>query len=418
MSIKSKGAAEYQQSLFSDIINPEKDRYGIILISIVVLVHILLLFFVYWWYEAIGVDVFFLDQAISKHFKNRRVTDEWTFISRGEAVLKGKIPYKDFYLPTGPLMPYFYCAAPLMAQITPIHVTYWFRLLYSIFNAITAWAIYQGFKAEGAEYKEWGYRAGYLYGLNPVIIFMALIWGTDETILAALLSLAAWQISRKSWFWASLLVIIGSCAKYFSIFLLPFLFLTRPKISEGIIVILANITVILSTYVSFFLLAEDGVRVQFDRFLLKAPLEMKEDNGIWCFLAADGYFNIRAIPFPFYQIMVIGIPLLLAFWIVFSKRGDFTRMAAPGLLFLLFYSKFQSCYLLIGLWGFIGSNKIRDQQVIPSFLVVLPIIVHGFTYEFLQGWRTSIPVAFYFVFISFYLSLLGLIIWKVVPKNL
>ncbi|MFW9914859.1 MAG: hypothetical protein ACFFGZ_04535 [Candidatus Thorarchaeota archaeon] len=418
MSLKSKDVAQHQKLLFSGFINPEKDRSGIILISTVVLAHILLLFFVYWWYEAIGVDIFFLEDIISKQFRNREVTDEKSFTRRGEAVLKGRIPYKDFYLPTGPLMPYFYCAAPLMAQITPIHVTYWFRLLYSIYNAITAWAIYQGFKAEGAKYKEWGYRAGYLYGLNPVIIFMALIWGTDETILAALISLAAWQISRKSWFWASVLIIVGICAKYFSLFLLPFLFLTRPKTSEGIILILANIVVILSTYVSFFLIAEDGVQVQFDRFLLKAPLEMREDNGIWCFLAADGYFNVRAIPFPFYQIMVIGVPLLLAFWMVFSKRGDFTRMAAPGLLFVLLYSKFQSCYLLIGLWGFVGSTKIRDQQIIPSFLVVLPIIVHGVTYEFFQGWRTSMPVVFYVIFISVYLALLGLIIWKVAPKNI
>ncbi|MFX0113206.1 MAG: hypothetical protein ACFFB3_01525 [Candidatus Hodarchaeota archaeon] len=418
LSSRTNCAVERRKSLVSEFFNPEKDRHGIILISIVFLIHSLLLCFVWLWYENIGINVFLLEKAISKQLRNREVTDEKNFTRRGKAVLKGKIPYKDFYLPTGPLMPYFYCGAPLMSQITPIHVTYWFRLLYSVFNAITSWAIYQGFKAEGEEYSRWGYQAGYLYGLNPLIIFMALIWGTDETILAALIALAAWQISRRSWFWASVLIIVGACAKYFSIFLLPFLLLTRPSVIEGIILVATNIFLILSTYGFFLLLAEDEASIQFERFLLKAPLEMKEDDGIWCFLEADGYFNIRDIPFPLYQILIIGIPMLLAFWIVFSQRGDFTRMATPGLLFLLFYSKFQSSYLLIGLWGFIGSFKIREQKLIPSLLVIFPIIVHGLTYEFLQELRTTIPVIFYFIFVLFYLAILGLIIWKILPKDI
>jgi hypothetical protein len=365
-----------------------------------------------------GTNVLFLESIDKKELDEWRISDENLFVERGEAVLHCKIPYKDFYLPTGPLMPYLYCFAPLMAMLTPIPVTYWFRFLFSFFNALTAWTIYQGFKTEGNEYEKWGYKAGYLYGLNPVIIFMALLWGTDETILAAFFALAAWQIKRKSWFWTSFFIIICACAKYFSIFLLPFLLFTRPKIIEGIMVLILNCLIILGTYISFFFIAEEETLVQFERFLFEAPLEKIEDQGIWCFLEADGYFNIRIIPFPFYQILIIGLPLFLALWMVMSKRDNFTRMGAPGLLFTLLYSKFQISYLLIGLWSLIGSIKIRERRIIPSvFLIIIPIILYGTVYLLFQDLRVNFILGFYFILISCYLILLGLVLWKIFAKN-
>lgn len=403
------------KSLFARIINPEKNQRGRTLFSVILLIHIILIIFVWFWYEKIGNFALLAGELGNEEFKNGKISDERLFKLRGEAVLEGKIPYRDFYLPTGPLMPYLYCLAPLMAMMTPIHVTYWFRVVFSVFNAITSYAIYQGFKTE--EEEEWGYRAGYLYGLNPLIIFMAIIWGTDETIMAAFFALAAWQISRKSWFWASTIIIMGACAKYFPIFLLPFLLLTRPRVIEGIIVVVANLIVILATYLIFLLIGGNGARVQFERFLVKAPVEKKEDQGIWCFLEGDGYFYISSIPFPIYQILVLSLPMLLAFWIIFSERGDYTRMAAPGLLFVLLYSKFQSSYLLVGLWGFVGSMKIRDHKIAPSFLVIIPIVVHGITYLFLQKWRSNMPIVFYSLLISLYFAFLVLLLWKVLPQN-
>ncbi len=152
-----------------------------------------------------------------------RFGDPWR--DRADAILSGRLLYRDVFTSTPPLTNYLLLAPSLVARAFGDRnpgATLAFMLYFALFNLLTAIILWRG-AATPAE----GWRAAAVFLLNPLTFGNAVLRRQDEAILTCFFALALALLARRRWLSGALAMGVAMLVKLTGALLIPVAFLHR-----------------------------------------------------------------------------------------------------------------------------------------------------------------------------------------------
>jgi hypothetical protein len=239
------------------------------------------------------------------------------FEAQGQAVLEGKLPYRDFGSSYAPLFPFL--IAP--ALLTPWPVVAIF-LFFVVCDALTLLLLARHSGPDTPHERGVALRAAWLYAAAPVTWYFLVRYGQDEALSALILVAAFTLAARRRETAAALLLGLGFCATKFTfgIFMVPFWLASRRR---GTFLAAAALPVV----VVFGAALVAGLPVW--RPLLGETVELGFGPSVW-------------------RLPVLFTPLVLGRW--------------AGVVLAL---------ALLGLWGWMSTRTPRpDTSHVPALLIL------------------------------------------------
>ncbi len=198
-----EGSWLYQAEKRMRSIPPSRRALFIVVVAIVILGAL------------IAVDGLWLNQAFSDAFG--RVTDVNFYRERAQAVLDGKVLYRDITIESPPLIVYLYVPAQL-AGGSDLAYQVWF----CFFTVLTALTLYWGLR-QFDDYR--AFLVALLFLTSPIAVIESTIGIQDESIVFFLFVLAAVLAIRGRDKLGTLAATIGTWVKVFPALFYPVLFL-------------------------------------------------------------------------------------------------------------------------------------------------------------------------------------------------
>jgi len=124
-----------------------------------------------------------------------RFGDPWR--ERADAILSGRLLYRDVFTSTPPLTNYLLLAPSLVARAFGDRnpgATLAFMLYFALFNLLTAIILWRGAATPGE-----GWRAAAVFLLNPLTFGNAILRRQDEAILTCFFALSLALLARRGW---------------------------------------------------------------------------------------------------------------------------------------------------------------------------------------------------------------------------
>ncbi|MCE7743397.1 MAG: DUF2029 domain-containing protein [Candidatus Heimdallarchaeota archaeon] len=375
-----------------------------------------------------GIVVYFLDTEFSI-----MISDQLVFYNRGVGVLRGDVPYRDFYTHAAPLSPYLWAPIVFISMLftgnfsteglvydnyldspSMMFSSYIFRVFFVFCLILSAVLLYKILEMKGNKKSFW---ITLCYSVNPYFLYLVSFWGSDECIVPLLIVLPIYLLEKEKYYFASLSLIIGTGLKYFPILLLPLFLIYKKNLRNGIIQILLILLGITASYLPFYLIDSVEFLKQFNY-----PSDFARNQGLVAFLE---YFTNSAFTvilnyvFLAVTISFVGITGLLLF--LRKKRWSFEKTIALLLPFLLFFPKIHFSYFVL-IFPFIFVMIFRNETFsIIYALIFLGTILGGTAADYIlsyDGTNILSYISSWIITVILYVSLISALIHNYLDKNL
>lgn len=289
-------------------------------------------------------------------------TDVLFYRARGEALLEGKLLYRDVYTATPPLINLFWLLPVSLGGSFLV-----FRLYFACFAFLLSWLALR-LRRDGP-----GLPAALFLLCNPLTVYSTLFGVQDDVIVALLYGAGLFLLVRRAMERAAGVIGLGMACKLWSVLLLPVLLSGSAswRNKGGWVAIAGGITA--AVIAPFALVAPDAVAAFLRLYILGEGGPTLEGISLWRYLGEVGLDPVWLVP----VLAIAGGALL---WLVVHHRAGKPSTALLFLLlFLLLFPKIHSGYyvpLLLFvplLWG--------DKHVVGGIAVAVFGVIA------LDGWN-------------------------------
>lgn len=298
-------------------------------------------------------------------------TDLDIYRDRGAAILSGKIPYRDFYSESPPLILYFFVPAQAAGGSVLAYA-----LEFGAVAVLTSIAVYlvlrnrDPFRA---------YLASIFLLCSPGLLITSVILIQDEVIVLLLYMLPLLLLiagSRRYRDCAAVAVILGGITKVFSTFQIPLILIEDSKWRDRIRHLLIMAGVVFLVIIPF-LVADLEAFLSFPEYYLDT-WRARPTTGIslWHFL-----LQMRITVPTGVLLAAMLISLAFIYFLIWKKKvSPLTAGFMIFLPFLLFFPKIHEPYYLIpaAIMSIFGAEKERYLWL-GVLVFVLPLISSGFS---------------------------------------
>ena len=286
------------------------------------------------------------------------ISDQIKFFNRGNSILIGLIPYKDFQVDAAALSPYLWSPVILTSMFitgdftyetiteanylsfeSMIFSSYLFRIFFSICLIISAVILY---RLEEKRQKTKAFLISLLYVLNPFFLYLVSFWGSDECIVPLLILLPIYFFEKEKNVLAIAFIILGTGLKYFPILLCPLIWIYGKNWKERIIHSFIFLLFLLTISLPFYLIAPEEYLLQFEN-----PITAPVNQGLFTLIQAFVSINLDDYNLIF-QIAALGTILTSGLYLFLKReKWSYQRTIVLFALFLLLYPKIQLSYFVI-----------------------------------------------------------------------
>ncbi len=342
----------------------------------------------------------------------RIIADQWIFFIRGDGLISGLIPYKDFSNAAGPLAPLMWGTIVIICRLTGLDITYesdsfsyMLRIFFIIGVIFSAIIIY---RMESERKNPHAYSLTLLYCFNPFFVILATFWGSDELLVPLLMILPVYLYERGNITMGTLSIFIGTGLKYWPIIFAPLVWIYtkdwRQRIKQTILLISLLLLMLAGAYI----LSDGEVLKHIDR-----SGTAEGDHGITAVM--DAMFNIGIKTYSrFFTIgTIVGLGLVGLY--LFYRREDWTYHRAVALCFtyLLFYQKIQSSYMVMAypfILAGIYLNSERRWFNLGYYFLAMMMGVAAIELIEKRARTTLVLVYWVFLFYTYYANLIAVLI--------
>ncbi len=329
----------------------------------------------------IAVDNLFLNQALTDAFG--RATDLNFYRERAQAVLDGKVLYRDIAIESPPLIVYLYIPAQL-AGGSDLAYQIWF----GAFTILTALTLYWGLRRFD-DYR--AFMVGLLFITSPIAAIETAIGIQDEAIVFFLFVVAAVLAINNSDKLSTLAATVGTWVKVFPALFYPVLFLRtkawRDRLKQ--IGIIAVVSLIISA--PFLVLCP----VQFLQFpLYYFGISGGGDGNVTSPVSGISvwdYLRTAGVDIPGIVLLVLTLSAyVFALWWGRRKGCDIWKGTLLVLVaFVIFYSRMWVGYFLLPLIFIFPFGAENARIAVRGFLLALPLF---FTLLFTSDNPKYVPI--------------------------
>ena len=254
-------------------------------------------------------------------------TDVLFYRARGEALLKGKLLYRDVYTATPPLINLFWLLPVSLGGSFLV-----FRLYFACFAFLLSWLALR-LRQDGPDLP-----AALFLLCNPLTVYSTLFGVQDDVLVALLYGAALFLLLRRVMELGAGAIGLGMACKLWSVLLLPVLLSGSDSWRKkgGWVAFAGGITA--AVIAPFALLAPDEVAAFLRLYTLGESGPTLEGISLWRYLGEAGFEPVWLIP----VLAIAGGALL---WLVVHRRARTPLTALLFLLlFLLLFPKIHSGY--------------------------------------------------------------------------
>jgi len=295
-------------------------------------------------------------------------TDLEVYRERGEAILNGQIPYKDFYSESPPLIVYFFAPAQL-AGGSVLAYGIEFGLL-AIGSAMAVYMLMRKTNPLSA------YLAAIFILCSPALLITSVILVQDEVIVLLFYLLPLLLLLRGLRDQSALALVMGALTKVYSAFLAPILLILDRSWRERARHILIMVVVV-SLLAIPFALADLDAFLSFPSYYFDTwRAQPTTGVSLWHFLYQLGI----NVPTEALLVAMIG-SLVLTYVLAWRKKLDPLRAGFMLFLpFLLFFPKVHEPYYLIPA-AFMAIFGARQERYLwmGVLVFILPLVISGFS---------------------------------------
>ncbi|MDD1743004.1 MAG: glycosyltransferase 87 family protein [Methanomassiliicoccales archaeon] len=306
----------------------------------------------------IALDQLVINNLLASSFG--QFSDLSFYQERAQAILDGKLLYRDVQSEAPPLIAYFFVIPQLMGGSLAAYQSY-----FAAFTLLTALTLYYGLK-------RWddlkAFKIGIIYLLSPFGVIESVFGVQDESIMVFLFLLAVILAIRGSGRLSAITVAIGIWTKVFAGLFYPILFLKTKSWRERLIHL--GIISVFSVAISLpFLILAPNEFLNFPTFyFLGGSAPPATGISIWDFLGTGG-LNIPGI-----ALLAVALAGLLGgLWLV--KKRDLEIWQGTLLImviFLVFYSRILVGYYILPVALLLVWAVDDRKMLLKTFLLYLP----------------------------------------------
>ena len=301
-----------------------------------------------------GFVIYYLDTQFSIF-----ISDQLVFFNRGIGIIRGDLPYRDFYTHAAPLSPYLWAPIVLISMLftwnnsteyltyetfmdssSMLFSSYVFRVFFAICLILSAVLLYKILEKKGTKRAFW---ISLSYSINPYFLYLVSFWGSDECILPLLIILPIYLLEKEKYYLVTLSLIVGTGLKYFPILLLPLFFVYNHNLRSSLIQLVLFLIGIIASYLPFYLIAPEAFSDQFNYV---------EDNARSQGLAAlDAHLSQSGLTlgstFEFLTLTIMFVGVISTIIILTRNTWFFEKTIVLLAPFLIFFPKIQFSYFVI-----------------------------------------------------------------------
>ena len=327
----------------------------------------------------IVLDDLWLNQVLSGSFG--RITDISFYQDRANAVLSGKVLYRDMMIESPPLIVYMFVPAQLAGGSDLAY-----QLYFCFFTVLTALTLYWGLRHLN-DYR--AFMVALLFLFSPIAVIESTIGIQDEAIIFFLFALAVVLAMRNRDKLSTFVAIVGVWVKVFTGLFYPVLFLRtktwRDRWKQ--IGIIAVVSLVVSA--PFLILCP----VQFLQFPLyyfgigggSGNVTPVSGISVWDYLRTAGV----DIPGVVLLILTVGSYVFALWW---GRRKGFDLWRATLLVtvaFVVFYSRMWVGYFLLPIMFLLPWAAEDFRMALRTLTLTVPLFA---TLLFTQDNPTYIPI--------------------------
>ncbi len=363
-----------------------------------------------------GFVIYYLDTQFSIF-----ISDQLVFFNRGIGIIRGDVPYRDFYTHAAPLSPYLWVPIVLFSMLftwnfsteyltyityldssSMLFSSYVFRAFFVFCLILSAVLLYKILEKKGIKKAFW---ISLSYSINPYFLYLVSFWGTDECIIPLLIILPIYLLEKEKYYLATLSLIVGTGLKYFPVLILPLFFVYNHNLKSSLIQIILFLIGTTASYLPFYLIAPEAFSNQFNYV---------EDNARNQGLAAlDAHFSQSGLTlgstFEFLTLTIMFIGVISTIIILTRNTWFLEKTIVLLVPFLIFFPKIQFSYFVI-IYPFIFVMIF--QKTTSNFVYVilfLSSILGGFATDYIltyTGTNIFSYIAAWIIILILYSSLL------------
>ncbi len=369
-----------------------------------------------------GLIIYFVDSDY-----NLFISDQLVFYNRGTGILKGDIPYRDFYTQAAPLSPYLWAPIVLISMIftgqfpaeyllystyldssSMIFSSYIFRVFFSICLILSAVLL---FKILDAKKNKRSFWIALCYSINPYFLYLVTFWGSDECIVPLLIILPIYLLEKEKYYLATLSLVVGAGLKYFPILLLPLFLIYNKNIRKGLFQVFFALLGITATYLPFYFVDSEAFKAQFNY-----PLDNARNQGISAFFdlftkSAD----VSISNYVFLGVTIFFVSLFSLILLLDKKKWTFEDTMILLMPFLLFFPKIQFSYFVI-IFPFIFITLFKKGNIgLVSGIFLLSTVSGGIAADYILTYdQTNLftYISAWIITVILYVSMISLLILK------
>jgi len=291
-------------------------------------------------------------------------TDIGIYRERTQAIIDGKLLYRDVHTETPPLVNYIMVPAQLLGGSTQDWV---YALYFSLFAFLTATILYLGLKIYD---EKKAFITGLVFLLSPFVIVESAIGVQDEAIISMLLALTVVLITRDKARLGTAVMTLGVWTKMFTVLLLPIDVLRTRGWKERIMkmIIFCSLSILIAT--PFLLICGDQFMWFLKFYFVGVEERAAGGNCLWLFLHMGGIRVPNIIEF-----CLVAGSLMFGYWFSMKKNFGFWESSLlTYTVFFIFYPKIHTGYYMVPLILF-SPYAAQDRRVLLRlYLLYLPVI--------------------------------------------
>ena len=361
------------------------------------------------------------------------ISDQLVFYNRGLGVLRGEVPYRDFYTHAAPLSPYLWFFIVSISMLLTgdfsteslqletymnspgmMFSSYVFRVFFAFCLILSAVLLLKILEKKKIKMSFW---IAFSYSINPYFLYLTSFWGSDECILPLLLILPIYLLEEEKYYLASLSLAVGTGLKYFPILLLPLLLIYNKNLRMKVIQLSITLIGILGSYLPFYFIDSESFLKQFNY-----PLDNSRNQGI---MALDDYFSNYEFSvvsnYEFLTLAVVFIGFVGAVLYLTKQTWTFEKSMALTIPFLIFFPKIQFSYFII-MFPFLFVMIFRNDNISVLYACIfLCTLIGGAAADYIlsyDGTNILSYIASWVITIVLYLCMIFALVHLILTKNL
>ena len=360
------------------------------------------------------------------------ISDQLVFYNRGLGVLRGEVPYRDFYTHAAPLSPYLWFFIVIISMLlsgdfstTALQLdtyldsagmvlsSYVFRVFFAFCLISSAIILYKLLELKGYQKSFW---IALIYSINPYFLYLTSFWGSDECIIPLLILLPIYLLEKKKYYLASVSLIIGTGLKYFPILIVPLILIYNKRVRHILIQLSITTIGIVACYLPFYFLDSEAFLAQFNY-----PLDNARNQGLAAF--HEHFSSSNFSPLDSYEYLTITVVLIGLFSLVLFLTRDnwsFEKTLSILILFLLLFPKIQFSYFVLIFPFLMVMIFKRNYFSVVYALTFLCSMMGGVTADYIlsyEGTNIFSYISAWIITIILYLSMIVILIHVFLTKE-